>query len=221
MRETPIPLYFPACRVCRHPQTSPIHTKDGCNYWRCPNCLATFLDAAQLLGPEEEFKRYSLHMNDPADQGYRTFLRQLADPLLQRLPTNQVGLDYGCGSGPALAQMLTQAGHTVKLYDPFFHPDTAGLTQTYDFITCTEVAEHFYHPYEEFGKLRALLRPGGLLAIMTCFQTDDSRFENWQYRRDETHVTFYKEETFHHLAALFGWQCDVPCRNVVFMRKAE
>jgi hypothetical protein len=54
---------------------------------------------------------------------------------------------------------------------------------------------------------------------MTCFQTEDDRFENWQYRRDETHVTFYKEETFRHLADLFGWQCEVPCRNVVFMHK--
>ena len=59
------------------------------------------------------------------------------------LPKSQ-GLDYGCGPGPALAHMLREAGHDVALFDPFFAPDPAPFNRTYDFVTCTEVAEHFH-----------------------------------------------------------------------------
>lgn len=95
------------------------------------------------------------------DAAYRAFLNRAAGPLLERLPPARQGLDFGCGPGPALAIMLREAGHTVALFDPFFYPDPAVLASAYDFITCTEVAEHFHRPAEEFSKLDALLNPGG------------------------------------------------------------
>ena len=59
---------------------------------------------------------------------------------------------------PALAAMLTEAGHRMALYDPFFAPDPAPLA-VYDFVTCTEAAEHFHHPAAEFARLRAWCGP--------------------------------------------------------------
>jgi hypothetical protein len=115
--------------------------------------------------------------------------------------------------------MLTEAGHSIQLYDPFFHADASALERTYDFITCTEVAEHFHRPASEFARLNALLRPGGWLGIMTCFLTDDERFANWHYRQDVTHVVFYRRETFQCIAAQFGWHCEIPATDVVLMRK--
>ena len=169
--------------------------------------------------PEREQAEYRLHDNDAAQAGYRRFLTQLAQPLLQRLPPQQHGLDYGCGPGPVLAAMLREAGHSVALYDPFFAPDRAVLNATYDFITCTEVAEHFHTPAAEFRRLDGLLKPGGWLALMTCFQTDDARFAQWHYRRDPTHVVFYREATLRYVAARIGWECEVPVANVALMRK--
>jgi len=208
------------CRVCNSGEAFAFQTVAKCDYWRCTLCQATFIDAKHLPDEETERKRYTLHENDPNDAGYRHFLSKLANPLLKRLPQSQQGLDFGCGTGPALAHMLTEAGHSVRLYDPFFHPDTSALARTYDFITCTETAEHFHRPAEEFARLNTLLRPGGILAIMTCFQTDDSRFADWHYRRDETHVVFYREETFRHLAAQFAWQCEIPVKDVALMFKS-
>lgn len=190
-------------------------------YWRCIACMATFLDAAQLPDAETERKHYLLHENDPEDPAYRRFLSKLAEPLVERLPPAQEGLDYGCGPGPALALMLTERGHIMRCYDPYFHPDRSSLDQTYAFITCTETAEHFHHPAEEFARLDGMLRPGGYLAIMTCFLTDDHRFATWHYRRDRTHVVFYQEKTFHHLARQFGWSCTIPAKDVVLLRKPE
>jgi len=188
-------------------------------YWRCEDCLATFLHPAQLPSVDTELAQYRLHRNDPGDTGYRQFLDRLAAPLLQRLSPAQRGLDYGCGTGPALAMMLREAGHEVALFDPLFRSDSEALTHTYDFITCTEVAEHFHRPADEFRRLDALLKPGGRLALMTSFMTDDVRFADWHYRRDPTHVVFYREVTLRYLARQHGWRCEIPCPNVALMQK--
>ncbi len=54
---------------------------------------------------------------------------------------------------------------------------------------------------------------------MTCFQTDDDRFDNWHYRRDPTHVVFYREYTFDWLAQHYGWDLEIPAKDVVLLRK--
>lgn len=162
---------------------------------------------------------YTLHDNNPDDPGYRRFLSRLGNPLLERLLPGSSGLDFGCGPGPALARMLEESGMKMSLYDPYFYPDTSILDQRYDFITCTEVIEHLYNPAQVFRQLDSLLLPGGLLGVMTCFQTDDDRFANWHYRRDPTHVVFYRQATLEWLADHHGWQLDVPAKDVAIFRK--
>ncbi|MBE0532252.1 MAG: class I SAM-dependent methyltransferase [Rhodospirillales bacterium] len=209
------------CPVCRSGKPQPLVSVDGRDYWRCGTCEARFLDPRQHPSPETEHAYYLRHENDPDDPGYRRFLSKLADPLLACLPAGSHGLDYGCGPGPALAAMLREAGHDVALYDPFFHPDPGPLARQYDFVTCTEAAEHFHHPATEFARLAGLVRPGGWLAIMTCFQTEDARFAGWHYRKDPTHVVFYREATMRHLAAGKGWACDIPAKDVALMQKPK
>lgn len=210
-----------SCPVCRAPATVPFVTAGGRDYWRCVRCEASFLDPSQRPTPEEERAHYRLHENDVDDPGYRRFLSKLADPILDRLKPGCHGLDYGCGPGPALAAMLSEAGHAVALYDPVFRPDAAALDSTYDFITCTETAEHFHDPAAEFERLDAMLRPGGWLGLMTCFQTEDDRFATWHYRTDPTHVVFYRESTLRRVARRFGWTCEIPAKDVALMRKPK
>ena len=50
---------------------------------------------------------------------------------------------------------------------------------------------------------------------MTCFQTDDKRFADWHYRKDPTHVVFYRETTFRTIARQRGWTCQIPVKDVV------
>lgn len=213
------PLAPPACPVCLVPAPRFFLKVEGRDYFRCDACEATFLAPHQHLPAVRERAEYELHRNDGADPGYRRFLDRLAQPLLARLAPACEGLDYGCGPGPLLAGMLREAGHDVAAYDPFFAPDATMLQRDYDFITCTEVVEHFHRPAEEFARLDMLLRPGGWLGIMTCFQTDDARFARWHYRRDPTHVVFYREATLRVVARRHGWQCEIPGKDVVLMRK--
>jgi SAM-dependent methyltransferase len=207
------------CPVCEGLEGRAFQVVGERAYGRCDRCEATFLFPEQRPSREAERAEYALHQNTGDNAGYRAFLSRLATPLLQRLAPASSGLDFGCGPGPVLADMLREAGHTVALYDPFFHPDTGALATTHDFITCTEVAEHFHDPAAEFRRLDGLLRPGGWLALMTGFQTDDARFAQWHYRRDPTHVVFYREATLRWLARHHGWRCEVPCANVALMQK--
>lgn len=207
------------CPVCRAEAVERFLSVEARDYWRCRTCAARFLDPAHRPDRRAEHDHYLCHENDPDDAGYRRFLSRLAGPLLERLGPGLCGLDYGCGPGPALAAMLRDAGHDMTVYDPFFRPDPAPLGRSYDFITCSEVIEHFHDPAREFDRLDALLRPGGWLAVMTCFQDDDARFAGWHYRRDPTHVVFYREATLRHIAAQRGWRCEIPAKDVALMRK--
>lgn len=207
------------CPVCRGHRPLPFCSIDGRHYWRCDVCGARFLDPRQRPSREDEYRHYLHHENDPGDPRYRRFLSKLADPLLERLSPGLSGLDYGCGPGPALAVMLRDAGHRMELFDPCFVAAPEPFRKSYDFITCTEVVEHFHRPAREFDRLDRMLRPNGWLAIMTCFQTEDQKFADWHYRRDPTHVVFYREETFRYIAQQRGWICEIPVKDVALMRK--
>lgn len=81
--------------------------------------------------------------------------------------------------------------------------------------------EHFHDPRREFARLDGLLRPGGWLGIMTAMLDDDSRFANWRYRRDRTHVAFYKPASFAFLASEYAWRVEHPAPGVILLAKAQ
>lgn len=117
--------------------------------------------------------------------------------------------------------MLTERGYRVSLYDPIYRPDAGVLLQRYDAITCTEVVEHFHNPATEFRRLKDLLRPGGWLIVMTRFQTDDARFARWHYRRDPTHVVFYRPETFRSIGRRLGWSVECQPPQLALLRRLK
>lgn len=207
------------CQVCRSVSLRHFMDVGHQRYHRCECCEATLLDPAGYLTREQEQEVYALHDNQVDDPGYRRFLSRLTSPLLEQLPRGAEGLDFGCGPGPALASLLREAGMEVALYDPFFFPDASALRKDWDFVTCTEVAEHLHDAYAVFEQLVQMLRPGGWLGVMTCFQTDDARFAGWHYRRDPTHVVFYREATLAWLACHFGLRLKIPGKDVALMHK--
>lgn len=209
---------LPPCRLCHAGALRVRETVAGQLYLICALCEATQLAPQHLPPRAVEEEQYRLHENDPADAGYRAFVARVVDPLAARLAPASCGLDFGCGSGPAGAELLRERGHHVALYDPLFAPDDSLLGRQYDFILCCEVAEHFHHPAREFALLARLLKPGGLLAVMTGFETPDQDFARWHYRRDPTHVIFYRRASFRHLAALHGWNVDFPASNVAILQ---
>lgn len=157
-------------------------------------------------------------MNDP---GYRKFVSSIVNYVLSNFSTQSKGLDYGAGTGPVAAVMLEEAGYSISLYDPFFHPQTSPLDHSYDFIICCEVMEHFQDPKIEFEKLYALLNPGGALICKTDLYAANIDFKKWYYKNDPTHVFIYHKNSVEQLAASQGYELNfLDERTVVFKRPA-
>lgn len=189
------------------------------DYHRCPDCKLVFVPAVFHLDAAAERAEYDLHRNDPLDEGYRRFLGRLVKPLRERLPAGTTGLDFGCGPGPALQQLLRGNGLACATYDPYYQPDTTVLEARYDFVTCTEVVEHFAQPRASFDLLHTRLKPGGILAIMTRRPGDAAAFSTWHYSRDPTHIAFYALETFNWIADRYDLRIEVLADDIVLLHK--
>ena len=194
-----------SCILCGHEETHDFCVVSHRRYFHCGHCDLVFLNPDQRPSPEQEHAEYEQHNNDPEDLRYRRHLSKLTRPLVQDLPRHASGLDFGCGPGPTVSVMLEEQGFLVKNYDPYFVPDEAPLNCTYDFIACTEVAEHFFDPSTTFKLLASLLKPGGRLGLMTQFRPQDLAFADWYYIKERSHVTFYSEGSFSWLAQSLGW----------------
>lgn len=210
-----------SCPLCGNVHTAFYHEDKIRRYLQCINCGLVFVPAEFHLSESEEKTIYDLHENDANDEGYQTFLRRLADPLIARLPPSSKGLDFGCGPGPALHLLLERAGHSVRLYDKFYARDEAVLAQRYHFITATEVVEHLSEPRDVLALLWKQLLPDGLLALMTKRVSSVEAFQRWHYKNDPTHIIFFSETTFRWLAK--SWQADVefPAADVVIFHKCD
>ena len=57
--------------------------------------------------------------------------------------------------------------------------------------------------------------------LMTSFITEDYLFKNWHYRRDPTHVVFYKKKTFEVVANQRNWNVFFPSKNIALFNKID
>ena len=209
------------CIVCNKKTAKIFKIIEGKQYWKCNKCLAIFLDKKFYLELIDEHSHYLSHKNCIYDADYRKFLVRLMLPLDKSLQRKSIGLDYGCGPGPALAKMLEEKGHIMHLYDPFFYQNKSFINKVFDFICCTETAEHFHNPFKEFSLFNNILSSNGVIGIMTSFTTDESLFENWHYRKDPTHVVFYNETTFQVIAFQNNWNCEIVKKDIVLMKRKQ
>lgn len=207
------------CPLCGAAGARPLARVERREYLACDRCGLIHLRREHRLDAPAERAHYLTHENDPADPGYRSFLDRLASPLMGRLRPGAEGLDYGSGPGPALSLMLTEHGYPTADYDPFFAPDPHALLRSYDFVTCSETAEHFFRPRAELSRLNDLLRPGGWLGVMTAQPPEERELARWYYARDPTHVCFYPSRTMEWIGARFGWAVERPAPNVTLFHK--
>ena len=117
--------------------------------------------------------------------------------------------------------MMHEAGHSMALHDPIYHPNPDALSRSYQFITATEVFEHLHQPDRDLETIYRALKPGGWLGIMTKRAHDKDAFSKWHYIQDPTHVCFWSETTFQWLAD--KWQASVsfPAPDAVLIQRSQ
>jgi len=207
------------CPLC-HQLTSEALTVQGRSLHRCPRCRLVFADPSEHPSAADARDRYRHHRNSIADAGYVAFLNQAVEPALKYLRPGGVGLDFGSGPHPTLSALVKRQGFACDDYDPIFGP-AQDRSKRYDFIFATECFEHFVDPAAELDLIQTLLKPGGVLTVMTERWDDKTDFSTWYYLRDFTHVAFYHPRTFAWIGERYGFSAVYSdAERVIVLRKA-
>ena len=154
------------------------------------------------LSHTEEEARYKLHHNTISNEGYVNNFKEIISLVRQYCPDVNTVLDYGCGPGPVLAELLKRNGFGCDVFDTIFFP--VYPVRSYDLVISTEVFEHFRDVRTELERVISLIKPGGFLAIMTSFHDPISNFEEWWYHSDPTHISFFSMKTFDWISGRYG-----------------
>ena len=178
------------CSLCNSVTTFFIEHKNR-SFYKCTHCDSILLDTNHYLEFNDEKQRYDKHSDDIEDEGYQQFVDPIVKAVKQGFKESDKGLDYGCGKTAIIENLLKRKQYAIVGYDPIYFSNQEILTSKYNYITCCEVVEHFYHPQQEFFKLSQLLLPEGKLFLKTNLFKDTIDFKGWWYKNDPTHVIFY------------------------------
>ncbi len=197
------------CIICGA-NTSPLHhPRMKVTYHACGACEFISLDPRDRITEAEEFRIYENHQNSIEDPRYVAFFeRFLQNAVFPYASGGRQGFDFGSGPSPVLAQLLERDySYQMDIYDYFYSPEKGFEGKEYDLITTTEVVEHLADPLPTFRLLAGLLKPDGILAVMTLFHhRDPAHFLEWHYVRDKSHISFYTPATMVHVAQQVGLQ---------------
>ena len=134
-------------------------------------------------------------------------------------------LDYGCGVG-GLVRFLRSRGYTdawgfeqgwseARLREqgiPYLQShELEAHAGTFEVVTATEVIEHSVDPLGDLARMRALLKPGGLLFLTTGnAEPFRDKLSTWQYVMPEIHISFFEPSTLARALESVGFDPQFP-----------
>lgn len=210
------------CKLCQNETTSFYDDYMACTTYQCRSCELIFKDEDAIVSTESELKVYQQHNNTEENLGYVAMFQDFIDKtILPHKKQITTVLDFGSGPNPVLAGMLRREGFQTDHYDKFFAPEKVYEGKTYDLITSTEVIEHIADVRGVMQLFAEHLNPGGYLALMTQFHDNTPQhYLKWWYRRDPTHIVFYRPKSFEKVAEKFGLTlCYHDDKKIVLLQK--
>lgn len=194
------------CRLCAGETITLCHPKIGDYFW-CQQCDYIYKDEKDYISDEAELEIYDQHHNSIEDPRYVAYFQKFIKcAIVEYASDGKVGLDFGSGPSPVLSMILEQDyGYAIDIYDKYYSPQPVYEKKQYALITSTEVVEHLKDPLEYFRLFKSLLKPQGIIAIMTQFHPQaEGKFINWHYMRDRSHVSFFTLTTMEFIAEKVG-----------------
>jgi len=210
------------CKICQADTNMMTDVKKNLSYYRCGTCGFVYLDDEAVIDTKSEKRHYELHNNSFECTGYVEMFEKFIDVAVTPYAKDaQTALEFGCGSGPVLAELLRRRGLDVDQYDLYFYPKKVYEGKRYDLITSTEVFEHLKEPMKILRMLTQHITQNGYLVLMTKFPPkDDELFLNWWYRRDVTHIGFFTPKSFELMANEVGLHIvTIIDENIVVFQK--
>ena len=210
------------CKICNSETSNMRDSKKNLDYYRCIDCGFIYLEDASIVDKEREKAHYDKHENSFESLGYvkmfETFIDKAIEPYLENIES---ALEFGCGAGPVLAELLRRKGLEVDQYDLYYFPKKVYEGKKYDLITSTEVFEHLKEPTAILQTLVNSLSNNGYIILMTQFPPSKDRdFLDWWYRRDITHISFFTPKSFEIMGNHVGLKrINVFAPNIVVFQK--
>ena len=194
------------CKICQSDTTVIFDNKKELRYYRCNFCGFIYLDDKFIIDKESEKSKYDMHNNGFDSLGYVKMFEDFIEKSIAPYKENiESVLEFGCGSGPVLAELLERRGLIVDIYDLYFYPKKVYESKKYDLITSTEVFEHLKEPLKILRLLVEHTNESGYIVLMTKFPPkEDEVFLAWWYRRDPTHISFFTPKSFELMAKRVG-----------------
>jgi len=193
------------CRLCGFSRLTSVSQDKRRAFYRCENCELISVPERYWLSEDDEIKRYSLHDNNLSNSGYVKWLSQVADEVQKACGSKSEVLDFGCGAAAVLSQLLNEKGIDCRAYDPnvqeYMYRRSKG---TYDIIVLCEVIEHLKNIREEFELIDECLEGDGKVILRTQLYGDLSKFNEWWYAQDLTHINFFNEKSLQTAAGLIN-----------------
>jgi 2-polyprenyl-3-methyl-5-hydroxy-6-metoxy-1,4-benzoquinol methylase len=210
------------CKICNGKTRAIRDKKKELSYYRCLSCGFVYLDDSHIIDNQREKAHYEKHNNSFESLGYvkmfEDFIEVAVAPYEESIES---ALEFGCGTGAVLAELLSRRGMEVDRYDIYFHPQKIYEGKQYDLITSTEVFEHLQKPMEVLKLLAKHTKECGYIILMTKFPpADDREFIEWWYRRDITHISFFTPKSFEVMANKIGLKIlKIVDKNIVIFQK--
>ena len=209
------------CRICD--SHSALFFHEVRKFYKCPECSLIFSE--EIPGKEEEEKHYKTQWETTDPDFWKGQVDVLVQ-LINNYRTPKHILDFGSGSGE-MTREFQKRGYDITPLEPMIHGylKEQRYSAQFDVVIAVEVLEHLSDPWCEIREIEKVLAPYGIVIFSTLLTNEFidhpnavNHFQNWWYKDDPTHISFFCNHVLSKMADMGNYDIDI-IGNKVFVLK--